>query len=288
MHNKSWDDIRFVLAVIEAGTVSGAARTLNVNHATVLRRIAAFESTHNVRIFAKSAQGYTVMPEHARVVEALRGVEDSMQFMQATLARQNSQIQGALRLTSTDTLSAKVMPEIVAHLLADFPELRLSVVSDNAHLDLGHAQVDLAVRPTENLHESLVGELVGHLQFGVFARPDCHDAWIGLTGTVGKGTVGQMLSRNTGGQKVAAKADAFLVAARLAAQGLGRAALPCFLGDAEPGLEQVDVGWGLGSLPLWVACHVDLQNAPRVQALRKRLIEEMQAYVAKTDGFLPV
>ena len=41
---ENWDDLRFVLAVAEEGTVSAAARRLRVNHATVLRRVAAYEA----------------------------------------------------------------------------------------------------------------------------------------------------------------------------------------------------------------------------------------------------
>ena len=40
MHRYSWDDLKFVLAVADTGTISAAARLLGVNHATVLRRIA--------------------------------------------------------------------------------------------------------------------------------------------------------------------------------------------------------------------------------------------------------
>ena len=39
-----WDDLRYVLAVAQAGSLAGAARELRVNHSTVLRRIAAFAS----------------------------------------------------------------------------------------------------------------------------------------------------------------------------------------------------------------------------------------------------
>src|SRR5690606_22822805 len=47
---ENWDDLRFLLAVAEEGSVSGAARRLGVNHATVLRRIASYEATAGVEI----------------------------------------------------------------------------------------------------------------------------------------------------------------------------------------------------------------------------------------------
>ena len=46
MTRANWDDLRYVLAVVEEGSVSAAARVLGVNHATVLRRIAAVIRAH--------------------------------------------------------------------------------------------------------------------------------------------------------------------------------------------------------------------------------------------------
>ncbi|GAA6207395.1 LysR family transcriptional regulator [Cognatishimia sp. WU-CL00825] len=287
MHNDNWDDIRFVLAVVESGTVSGAARRLGVNHATVLRRIASFEERYGVRIFDKSAQGYEIIPEYARITDALRGVEESMHFMEAALAGQNSQVQGALRLTSTDSLSSIVLPEVVANITADFPELRLTVISTNSHLDLGRAQVDLAIRPTDQLPETYSGDLVGYLPFAIYEAEGGQDAWVGLTGQIARGTVGQEVTAHIAGQKIAAKADTYLVAARLARQGIGRTALPCFVGDVESGLRRVDIDCALPSIPLWVACHTELQDAPRVRRLRARMVDEMKTAAIKTKGLLP-
>lgn len=44
MYSMNWDDLRFVLAVADQGSVSAAARDIGVTHATVLRRVAAFET----------------------------------------------------------------------------------------------------------------------------------------------------------------------------------------------------------------------------------------------------
>ncbi|NJN52172.1 MAG: LysR family transcriptional regulator [Gammaproteobacteria bacterium] len=49
------NDLRFVAAVAEAGSLAGAARKLGVNHATAFRRIAATEARLGVRLFERSA-----------------------------------------------------------------------------------------------------------------------------------------------------------------------------------------------------------------------------------------
>ena len=60
MHSTNWDNLRFVLSVANHGSVSAAARALGVNHATVLRRVAAFEEDHGGAVFEKTATGYRI------------------------------------------------------------------------------------------------------------------------------------------------------------------------------------------------------------------------------------
>ena len=76
---EDWDDLRMILAVAEAGSVSAAARGLGVNHATVLRRIAAFERATGIELFDKTARGYTVPEDRQRIVEAIGEVDAAIQ-----------------------------------------------------------------------------------------------------------------------------------------------------------------------------------------------------------------
>jgi DNA-binding transcriptional LysR family regulator len=42
VHKLKWDDLQIILAVARSGSASRAAASLELNHATVIRRIAAF------------------------------------------------------------------------------------------------------------------------------------------------------------------------------------------------------------------------------------------------------
>jgi DNA-binding transcriptional LysR family regulator len=55
-----WDDLRYVLAVANAGSLAGAARNLGVNHTTVLRRVGAFEKRLGLRLFERLPTGYVL------------------------------------------------------------------------------------------------------------------------------------------------------------------------------------------------------------------------------------
>ncbi|MEJ2029914.1 MAG: LysR family transcriptional regulator, partial [Maritimibacter sp.] len=70
-----WDDIRFVLAVAREGTLSGAARLLGVNHATVLRRVNGFENRLGVTVFDRTARGYRLAPHRENLLNAMQDME---------------------------------------------------------------------------------------------------------------------------------------------------------------------------------------------------------------------
>ena len=116
MERINWDDLRFVLAVAEEGSVSGAARRLGVNHATVLRRVAAYEAAAGVEIFAKTARGYTVPEAYDALIEAAREVDRAVQAVGRMVHGARSPLSGEIRVTATDSLCQTVLPKIVASL----------------------------------------------------------------------------------------------------------------------------------------------------------------------------
>ena len=57
MQHINWDNLRYVLVVANKGSIAAAARELEVNRTTVLRRINLFQENLNCRIFERSDAG---------------------------------------------------------------------------------------------------------------------------------------------------------------------------------------------------------------------------------------
>ena len=60
MHIPDWDDLRFFLALTDAGTLSGAAQATGVQHTTVARRIASLEHALGTRLFDRFPNGWSL------------------------------------------------------------------------------------------------------------------------------------------------------------------------------------------------------------------------------------
>src|SRR5262245_53904795 len=65
-----WDDLRYLLAVEEAGSASAAARRLKVDKATVARRVSSLERDLGVRLLDRRASGWRTTRAGDRVASA--------------------------------------------------------------------------------------------------------------------------------------------------------------------------------------------------------------------------
>ena len=82
MQHINWDNLRYVLMVANKGSIAAAARELEVNRSTVLRRINAFQQDLNCRIFDRGDAGYGLTPEAEKMIDAAREVESTLFDMQ--------------------------------------------------------------------------------------------------------------------------------------------------------------------------------------------------------------
>lgn len=272
MHSEDWDDVRFVLAVAETGTLSGAARDLNVTHATVLRRIQSFEERHGGAVFERTAQGYRLLPERLRVIEAAREAARAMSAVDRLMRGGTGAIAGVVRLASTDTFCQSVLPEFVAEFTAKHPEMRIDLLQGNAHHDFGRSQADIAVRPALKLPEDMVGESPCVLGFAAYRRKGAV-GWLGLTGQLARAAPAAWLDANVTQEELRGSADSFQVLARMVTEGQGTAILPCLLGDRIADAERLPEVFPERAVPLWVACHLDLQDVPRIRLVQQQLLQ---------------
>jgi DNA-binding transcriptional LysR family regulator len=278
MHNGNWDDLRFVLAVAQTGSVSAAAKTLGVNHATVLRRITAFETLHGAAVFDRGPRGYSVRPDQRRLIEAAREVEAGFAAIDRLMAGARMPIAGVVRVTSTDTFTGVILPDILAEIALREPALRVELLTGNLHADFARLHADVAVRPAMTLPEDLKGDVAAELGFAVYAAQGAETApWLGLSGALSRSVAALWLADQADAGHVAGAADSFVTLPAMARTGAGRAVLPCVLGDADPDLRRLGGHDPIPRVPVWVACHADLIDAPRLKAMRRVLGEGLAA-----------
>ncbi|GGD32183.1 LysR family transcriptional regulator [Sinisalibacter lacisalsi] len=271
-----WDDIQFVLAVAREGSLSGAARVLGVNHATVLRRVTGFEQKLGLAIFERTARGYRLAPHRARVLAAMQAMEEAALGVGRALTVARAPLAGLVRVTSTDSICQAILPPIIARLQAEAEGLRIELSAQNQHADLARMDADIAVRPAEALPDELVGEVAGRLGFGVYAAPGGEAGWLGLSGPIARVRAARWMAETIPQANIAGWSDSFLVLREMAAAGQGRAVLPCVIGDGDPRLARLAGAMPEMNVDLWVASHADMVDVPRIRLVREMLLAALR------------
>lgn len=293
-----WNDLRYVLAVADAGSLAGAARRLGVNHTTVLRRIGAFEQQLGLRLFERLPTGYVLTAGGEQLIAAARSIDATVTALERRLAGQDLRLAGTVRVTTTDTLMGSILPEILAAFRDAHPGILVEIAVSNVMFNLTRREADVAIRPANDPPETLVGRRVGKVAFAIYGSPDylatrgaavrlSDHLWVAPDDSLGATSVGQWMRAKLPRAEIAFVADSLLALRQAAQASLGLAALPCYLGDTSPDLVCVHQPIPELQTALWILTHSDLRHTARVRAFtefagnafaqRRSLLEGAQA-----------
>ena len=97
-----------------------------------------------------------------------------------------------------------------------------------------------------------------------------------------------MLRRAVPERRVRHRFDSVSGVAAGVAAGLGAGLLPCFCGDARPGLHRLSPPIPALAVDLWLLTHADLRNVPRVRVVMDALAAHIVALRAAIEGEISV
>jgi molybdate transport repressor ModE-like protein len=290
---RDWDDLRFFLAVARTGSLSGAAKALGVNHSTAFRRIEALEKRLGVRLFERHREGYTLTLAGDEMREAAERVDAEVDTLERRVTGRDLRLSGPLAVTTTDTLMAMFLGRSFATFQVAYPGIELTVLLDSQFFNLSKRQADVAVRPTLEPPETLVGRKVADLAFAVYGTPAyvaesgagddlTRHRWLVPDDTLGHLAAARWQKKTLPDATVALRSNNLTGLMAGAVNGMGLALLPCFMADPEPRLKRVTDPVAEAASALWLLTHADLRNTQRVRAF----MDHMAAALAEERELL--
>ncbi|WP_233830136.1 LysR family transcriptional regulator [Paraburkholderia sp. ZP32-5] len=139
-------DVRTFLAVASAGSLSAAARQLNVVPMQVSRRIAALEEDLGVRLFHRTTRSLTLTAEGEAFVSFATAMADAESGARAELSPSQGKASGILRVTAPSGFGQSVVLPMLASLLEANPELRIDLDLSDRQVDIVGQGLDVALR----------------------------------------------------------------------------------------------------------------------------------------------
>lgn len=126
-----WDDIRYFLAVAREGSVRAAADRLEVNHSTVLRRIAQLEERLAAQMFEKLPSGYRLTDAGEEVLEYAGQMEASSSQPATRVFGRDKSVRGQLPVTMAPTLPTHLLMRDFADFATLHPDIEMEVLSSD-------------------------------------------------------------------------------------------------------------------------------------------------------------
>jgi len=288
-----WDDLRIFLAIARAGSLSGAARSLGVNHSTVFRRINAFEENLGVRLFERMGTGYALTVAGEEMRASAERVEGEIERLDRRITGQDLRLEGALIVTTTDTLAQHILMPHVANFREAFPGIRLDLIIDNANVNMSKRQADVAVRPTRDPPETLVGRRISDIAFACYASQEYMQGrsselaeldWVHLDDSLLHLAADKWFRRTLPNARSAMTTNSVLGLQLGCEAGLGAAVLPCFMADLNANLQRLQPPIDEAASILWLLTHEDLRHTARVRAFMDFMADALKTDIDLLEG----
>lgn len=281
-----WTDLQYFLAVCERGSVGAAAQGLQVNHSTVLRRIANLERTLSVRLFDRLPRGYTLTEQGRELAASVAGVPEQLDAAQRRLTGIDRALAGTIRVTAPDTLSQVLLLPLLAEFQAMHQAVRLELVANNSFLNLTQREADVAVRGSNRPPENLVGRRAGVIRTALYGSRDYVESlgrghamadyrWVGHDPALSHLLSAKWMAKHVAPERVVLRVDSLVAMAHAVASGFGVGWLLCPLGDARAELTRLEPPRAEFDTQIWVLTHPDLRRVARIKALTDFLHERL-------------
>ena len=288
-----WSLWRSFGAVVDAGSLSAAARKLGLSQPTLGRHIEALEADLGFPLFERTLRGLRPTDTALRLYEPVAGAARALSEAALMAEGQSAALGGTVRITASTVISHYVLPPMLRDIREKFPAIALEVVPADSTENLLLRESDIAVRMFRPTQLELITRKLGVIPVVCCA----HESYLMRRGTPNR--LADLLEHDLVGLD---RSDLIIVAARAMGFELTRANFIVRTDSQTAGWELLKAGLGIGfaqrrlveeaggmvallpevnfPMEVWLTTHKELVTSRRIRAVYDALAECFSAYLA--------
>ena len=289
-----WALVKSFLAVLDAGSLMGAARSLGAQQPTLGRHVAELEAQLGLPLFERTGRGVTATAAALGIVDAARQMQIAAESLQRSVAATRDATSGKVRITTSTVAASYLLPPVLARLHAAEPGISIELVASNQLSNLLRREADIAVRMVRPAQSSLVAKKLADLPIVAAA----HKAYLRsapplkqpqdlfdhrLIGYDRDDTIERGFARlgfAIPHELFALRTDDQLAYGRLVAAGAGVGFVAHYNLRHWPGVQRVLPLLQIPALPCWLAVHREIRGNRIVRRVYDFLAEEIPLELA--------
>lgn len=277
-----WSDLRIFLAVARAGTLGAAARAVGQSQPTLGRRLRALEESLGHALFQRTSEGFVLTDAGSAALARAERIEEEALGLERRVAGEEHQLEGLLRISSSDWFGATLLAPVLVELGQRHPGLEVELLTDARPYSLARREADLVFRIVPIREAGAIVRRLLTIPYAVYtarkaARRARTDRVVTMSSAFAEMPDARWLRRMLPDATVALRSNSRDVQARACAEGAGLAVLPRPLGDANADLVEVQLGEEPPGRDTFVGYHRDLRNLRRLRAALDLIVERLAA-----------
>ncbi|ODA35979.1 hypothetical protein A8L45_02180 [Veronia pacifica] len=166
--NFDWNHIKAFLLTVEQGSLSAAAKTLQVAQPTLSRQMAALEKSLGIVLFERVGKGIEPTPQALALVEHVKTMAEAASALSLSAMGQTSSIAGTVRI-SCMVMSAFELSPVLKQLHQQYPNLQLDIMGTDHSSDLKRREADIAIRAYQPTEPDLIAKRLCDFELGLYA-----------------------------------------------------------------------------------------------------------------------
>jgi DNA-binding transcriptional LysR family regulator len=289
-----WALVKSFVAVLDAGSLMGAARRLGAQQPTLSRHVAELELQLGAPLFERTGRGVVPTAAALAIADAARAMEAGAGALGQALARQRDRPGGTVRVSTSEVAASYLLPPVIAALQAEEPGIQIELVVSNQISNLLRREADIAVRMVRPAQASLIARKLADLAIVAAA----HRSYLKRAGTPrrpedllqhrligydrddtivrGFAKLGVPILR----EQFALRTDDQLAYGRLVAAGAGIGFVAEYNLRHWPGVLPLLPMLQIPPLPCWLAVHREIRGSALVRRVYDFLAEALPRELA--------
>lgn len=276
-----WSLVRSFLAVLEQGSLLGAARQLKSSQPTIGRHMAELETQLGLNLFDRTWRGLIPTEAALRLADSARAMQLGADQLARSATGSDHSTSGTVRITASQPVACFVLPPLLTQMRLILPDIQVELVSSNSMSNLLKREADIAVRMVQPEQASIVAKKVGKIVLRACAHPDylrrCgvpqqpsdllgHELIGGDHNEVilkGFASLGFSVTR----EQFAFRTDDLIAVWQAVRAGLGIGFVSEHLIRTDSAIVPLLPKLKIEPLPVWLAVHKDIRTNKRIRAV---------------------
>ncbi len=286
------NEIAIFVKVVDAGSFTGAAKSLGLPKSTVSRKITQLEERLAVRLLQRTTRTLSLTDTGSAYYQQCSRIISDVQEANIAVTEMQSKPVGTLRITAPVLFGSLVLSDLIADFLQRNPGIQIDMVLTDQSLDLIQEGIDVAFRVGVLADSSLIARPLGAVNMITCASPAyieehgkaTHPEELKQHHTLGWGQSLNSWDFDSPEQmsidlKARVKVNDAFSLRKLAINGLGIARLPAFLcaDDIKSGeLQPMLCDWSYRSSPIHALYPSNRHLSVKVRSFVDYIVDELR------------